>query len=77
LERCEEEFSLVIYEEWDRYPDTQYLNRQITGWVPTRLLIDRSRRFFYHLVVEESDPAVKDLFGIAADNHIFHPFWAP
>jgi 8-oxo-dGTP pyrophosphatase MutT (NUDIX family) len=76
LLHSEAEFALVTYEEWDRYPDPQHLTLQVSGWVPIRFLSDRSRRFFYHLVVEDNDPSIKDLPGITTDNHIFYPFWA-
>lgn len=70
------EFAQVTYEEWDRFPDPQYLTCQITGWIPLRLLCGSSRRFFFHLEADESSPSVKDLPCVATDNYIFQPFWA-
>jgi len=77
LQHCEGEFAQVTYEEWDRFPDPQVLTCQVTGWVPLSLLSDCSRRFFYHLEKAEDSLKTRDLPGVAADNHIFYPFWAP
>ena len=71
--RQAEGFTLVSYEEYDRYPDPQYLTYQITGWMAQDCLAGKIRRHLFHLVANERSPAAWTNF---ADHHLFAPFWA-
>ncbi len=68
------DFSQVRYEEWDRWPDPQYITYAITGWVPDAMLCDTIKRYFYHL---EFHGQTEELWSVNTDNHHFNLFWAP
>ena len=74
VQREEKDFTQVIWEEWDRLPDPQYITCSITGWVPSRCLARKRIRHFYHLT---SDSEGRLSWPQQADNHVFEPFWAP
>jgi 8-oxo-dGTP pyrophosphatase MutT (NUDIX family) len=67
-------FSQVMYEEFDRLPDPQYVSMNITGWVPDGVLADSQKRHFFHLEAHERSP---QRWTVHVDNHIFTLFWAP
>jgi 8-oxo-dGTP pyrophosphatase MutT (NUDIX family) len=67
-------FSQIIYEEFDRVPDREYVTMAIQGWVPDEVLADVRIRYFYHL---EFNGQSEDHWSVTSDNHIFSPFWAP
>lgn len=67
-------FTQVTYEEWDRYPDGQYITYCISGWVPTDTVSPIRRRYLFHLEALAEGPAA---WTQTADNHDFELFWAP
>ncbi len=67
-------FTQVVYEEWDQYPQPEYITYRILGWVPTEALCNRMRQHFFHLNIEDEVP---DRWTVLADNQRFEPFWAP
>jgi 8-oxo-dGTP pyrophosphatase MutT (NUDIX family) len=67
-------FSQVIYEEYDREPDRQYVTMAITGWVPDKVLVGTTRRHFYQL---EYPGQTEERWTVFTDNHTFTLFWAP
>jgi 8-oxo-dGTP pyrophosphatase MutT (NUDIX family) len=64
----------VRYIEYDRFPDTQYVTMEITGWVSEAHLTSRIRRHFYHLT---HDAPTDPYWQVAVDNHLFTLFWVP
>ncbi len=68
------DFSQVRYEEWDRWPDPEYITYAITGWVPDAVLGDTIKRYFYHL---EFQGVTEKSWSVTTDNHHFNLFWAP
>jgi len=66
-------FSQVMYEEWDRWPDPQYVTYSIAGWVPDEMLCDTIRRHFFHL---EAHSPTQERWIVHTDNHRFVLFWA-
>jgi 8-oxo-dGTP pyrophosphatase MutT (NUDIX family) len=70
----EGEFTQVTYQEWDKYPNPQYVTYSITGWVRSDLLCRKTRRHFFHLAVNGDVQETRMQF---ADNHCFQLFWAP
>lgn len=75
LERQQDGFAQVTYQEWDRWPDWQYVTYQITGWVPEDVLTPHQRRHFFHLAVDGEAP--DGPWQVFDDNHRFELFWAP
>ena len=73
--RRHSEFVQVTYEEWDQFPDPEYLTYQITGWVPISSLCKGTRRHFYHLTT--SGAQHPNHWNQPADHHIFELFWSP
>jgi len=71
--RQENDFLLLTYTEYDRYRDPQYVTYSITGWVPSDMVTQRQRRYYYHLVYK-GDSA--DTWIQFSDHHDFRPFWA-
>ena len=67
-------FSQVRYEEWDRWPDPQYVTYAITGWVPDERLCSTVRRHFFRL---EAQAPTDERWTVSTDNHRFSLFWAP
>ena len=72
--RKEGAFTQVTYQEWDKYPDPQYITYSITGWVRNDLLCRKQRRHFFHLTVKGD---VQETWTQFADNHYFQLFWTP
>ena len=68
------DFSQVSYEEWDRWPDPQYVTFAITGWVSDEILCSAVRRHFFRL---ESPAQTEERWAVETDNHRFNLFWAP
>ena len=68
------DFSQVRYEEWDRWPDPQYITYAITGWVSDAMLCDTIKRYFYHL---EFQGQTEERWSMNTDKHHFNLFWAP
>ena len=62
------------YEEWDRWPEPQYVTYAITGWVSDAMLCDTIKRYFYHL---EFQGQTEERWGVNTDQHHFNLFWAP
>jgi hypothetical protein len=50
--RRADSFVQLTFEEWDKYPDPEYVSYQITGWVPKSCLSRQIRRHYFHLEVE-------------------------
>ena len=74
VERRAAGFSHMLFEEWDRLPDPQYVTYCIGGWVHDEALTDRRRRHFFHLAYRgEQDGR----WTVHTDNHEFTLFWAP
>ena len=67
------DFSQVRYEEWDRWPEPQYVTYAITGWVSDAMLCDTIKRYFYHL---EFQGQTEERWGVNTDQHHFNLFWA-
>jgi 8-oxo-dGTP pyrophosphatase MutT (NUDIX family) len=67
-------YSQVSYEEWDRWPDPQYVTYAIMGWVPDETLCSIVRRHFFRL---ESQVPTEERWVVETDNHRFNLFWAP
>lgn len=72
--RQEEEFWQVAYEEYDQYPDPNYLTYGITGWVPKDALSKVTKRYLYHIVYNQVTPETWEVY---TDNSYFKLFWAP
>ncbi len=66
-------FSLVLYEEYDLNKTPRELVRRVEGWVPSSSLGVRVVRYFFHLRFTGDTPT---RWQVAADNHVFRPFWA-
>ncbi len=75
-ERQAGDFVQVTYEEWDRFPEAQYITYQITGWVPAEALCRGTRRYFFHLTSSDA-ASLPASWEQRSDNHLFRPFWAP
>lgn len=74
IQRKEQGFSQVIYEEFDRLPDPQYITYSIKGWVPDDVLSQKYTRHFFHLTFNGDSPIT---WTVSTDNHHFMLFWAP
>jgi 8-oxo-dGTP pyrophosphatase MutT (NUDIX family) len=74
LERKLSCFSQIVYQEFDRVPNPQYVTMSIKGWVPDDVLADTRKRHFFHLLLTGQS---KDRWTVYADNHRFPPYWAP
>lgn len=74
VKRREDEYTQIMYREYDRYPNPQYVTYQITGWVPSNILTNKTRRHFFHLEIKD---VVVNEWEMSADHHIFRLFWAP
>jgi 8-oxo-dGTP pyrophosphatase MutT (NUDIX family) len=72
--RRENGFAHVSFEEPDRWPDSQYVTYQITGWVPEEVLAETALRHFYLFSHQEKTP---DRWTVPIDNQLFKPFWSP
>jgi 8-oxo-dGTP pyrophosphatase MutT (NUDIX family) len=66
-------FTHIAYEEFDRFPDPQYVTFSIKGWVPDEVTTGTISRHFYHLGFNEKS---EDRWTIFSDNHTFSPFWS-
>jgi 8-oxo-dGTP pyrophosphatase MutT (NUDIX family) len=73
LQRQQNGFAQVTYDEGDRFPDPSYISYQITGWVPEEMLASTNRRKFFHLELVGDAPDSWEQFS---DNHLFALFWA-
>ena len=69
-----EDYFQVQFSEFDTYPESSYVTYQIIGWTNKDNLVKKWRRYFYHIIPEESLP---DQWTQEADNHTFSLFWAP
>ena len=68
-------WSHINYIEYDRVPNPQYIQYNITGWVPDNAISFDKPRHFYHLTTPEQTP---DQWSTPGDgDHIFKPFWTP
>ena len=74
VERTEQGYSQVTYQEPDREPSARYVTMQITGWVPDAVLAAKEVRHFFLCPLGNDTP---DHWTVLADNHLFSPFWAP
>lgn len=73
-QREQDGFKQVTYIEHDKWPDPTYATYVITGWVPSDVLTNRARRYFYHLNFNGTSV---EKWTVFIDNHLFEPFWAP
>ncbi len=67
-------FTLVRFEETDRYIEPQYVTYNITGWVPDEALTDRCIRHFYLFSAPDRTP---ERWSVAVDYTQFELFWTP
>ena len=74
VERAEGGFTQVVYEEWDREPERQYVTYRIEGWVRDEVLTTSLRRHFFHLTHPGDTP---ESWPVGIDYHTFTLFWAP
>ncbi|MBI5033619.1 MAG: NUDIX domain-containing protein [Chloroflexi bacterium] len=74
VEREQNGFTQVTYEELDDYPNGNYVSYRITGWVPSDALTAKQRRHFFHLIADGDTPETWTQFS---DNHTFRLFWSP
>jgi len=74
VNRQENGFSQITYEEPDREPEPTFISMSITGWVPDGVLADAWERHFYQL--EYAGPS-QERWTAFSDNHTFTLFWAP
>ncbi len=63
----------VSFREYDRFPESDYVTMEITGWVSDALMTSRIRRHLYHLTY---DLPTESRWQVAVDNHHFTLFWA-
>lgn len=68
-----ENFLQVQYDEYDCYPDPNYVTYSITGWVPDNATSQQIRRYLYHLTYAGDSPGS---WTNKNDCHLFRPFWA-
>jgi 8-oxo-dGTP pyrophosphatase MutT (NUDIX family) len=73
VEREDQGFVHVTYEENDRNPDPQYVTYRLTGWVAASALTRVKRRFFYVLPFTGETP---DAWEVTDDGHTWTVFWA-
>ncbi len=73
LLRQQNGYAQVTYEEGDRYPNPIYLTYVITGWVPESTLAATNRRYFFHLICDQTTP---EQWETLSDSLNFQPFWA-
>jgi 8-oxo-dGTP pyrophosphatase MutT (NUDIX family) len=66
-------FVQVTYEEFDRFPDPQYVTTELTGWVPADALATSRRRLFY--VITHDAPS-EPRWRHRADQNDLVVFWA-
>jgi 8-oxo-dGTP pyrophosphatase MutT (NUDIX family) len=74
VNRKENGFSQITYQEWDRFPDPAYVTFNLTGWTPDEAITETSRRHFFQF--EHRDPTPMR-WTVRTDNHDFALFWAP
>jgi 8-oxo-dGTP pyrophosphatase MutT (NUDIX family) len=74
VNRQENGFSQITYQEPDRVPEPSFITMSITGWVPDGVLADAWERHFYQL--EYASPS-RERWTAFSDNHTFTLFWAP
>jgi ADP-ribose pyrophosphatase YjhB (NUDIX family) len=67
-------FSQVNYTEYDEIGPPSAITYAITGWVPSELLSQRQRRYFYHLRCKGHNA---ESWTQRTDSHLFRLFWAP
>lgn len=68
-------FTDIHYEEWDHNQRPPVLLKSREGWVPSRALTSRVKRFFYHIIVREETP---DEWDLRTDGgNVFHLYWTP
>jgi hypothetical protein len=72
LNRAQDGYSHITFEEPDDAVDPQYASYAITGWVPDRTLSDRQRRHFFHM---ETSAETADRWTVYTDGHRFTLFW--
>ena len=72
--RSFEDYFQVQFSEFDTYPKSSYVTYQIIGWIHKDNLVKKWRRYFFHIISEETLP---DQWTQEADNHTFSFFWAP
>lgn len=71
--RQQADFTQIHYQELDRHDAPDTLSFVITGWAPTRNLVWRYIRYFYHFTCQ-GDPQAS--WTVETDNHTFRLFWA-
>jgi 8-oxo-dGTP pyrophosphatase MutT (NUDIX family) len=74
IEREAPGFNQILYQEYDRVPEHQFVSMLIKGWVPENALAESQRRHFYRLEFEGES---EDHWQVFADHHLFVCFWAP
>jgi 8-oxo-dGTP pyrophosphatase MutT (NUDIX family) len=74
LQREADGFCQVLRQEWDRWPDPQYLTMSILGWVPQEAVAARQMRHFFLCEFRGEAP---ERWTVEADNHPFTVFWVP
>ena len=72
--RKKQNFSQVLYKEYDHLPDPQYVTYSIMGWVPDCVLSQKYTRHFFHLTFHGNSP---NKWTVSTDNHVFELFWSP
>ncbi|KYK28698.1 MAG: hypothetical protein AYK19_20665 [Theionarchaea archaeon DG-70-1] len=71
--RKKNEFTQVLYEEKDTYPEGKYITYSIMGWVRDEFLCRIQRRHFFHFTVEWAE----EKWTQFSDSHQFELFWSP
>ena len=71
--RKKNEFTQVLYEEKDKYPEEKYITYSIMGWVRDEFLYRIQKRHFFHFTVEWAE----EKWTQFSDNHQFELFWSP
>jgi 8-oxo-dGTP pyrophosphatase MutT (NUDIX family) len=73
LNRSQDGYSHITFEEPDDAVNPQYASYAITGWVPDRTLSKRQRRHFFRM---ETSKETADCWTVYTDGHHSTLFWA-
>ena len=73
LNRMQDGYSHITFEEPDDVVNPKYVSCAITGWVPDHTLSELQRRHFFHTEYVE---ATSDRWTVITDSHRFTLFWA-
>lgn len=73
LNRVQDGYSHIAFEEPDDVVNPQYTSYAITGWVPGRTLSERQRRHFFHVAYAHEST---DQWTVYTDSHHYRLFWA-